>query len=219
MAQSSRSTNILQRSMASSYVKPPVDVITNIFRLGRILFLYGRSKKNYTPLWSITSTDKSTPFLVACTTGALLIVLHAYLTEVEYYIEHQWCHAYYAKMIIIQPDDMGVTSLSGWMAFHDSFITLELIKTKKTSSAQQPSSLVLSEYWDFACRALIIFATTQSSRQLSSTFTLVHRCAAIADHCSVSLLDWVITVTYKIMLAMYARLCWTIKVDCHCIVR
>ena len=140
----------------------------------------------------MTSKDKSTPYLVACTTGASLPVLNAYLTEVEYYIEQQWCDAYYAKMIIIQPDEMGVTSLSGWMAFHDSFINLELVKmNKSTAAAEQPSSLLLSEYWDFVCRALI-FATTPSSRQLSSTFTLVHRCAAIADHCPVSLLNWVI---------------------------
>jgi hypothetical protein len=180
---------------AASYVKPPVDVITNLFHLGRILFLHnGRSgRKNYTPIWSMTSKDKSTPYLVACTTGASLPVLHAYLTEVEYYIEQQWCHTYYAKMIIIQPDEMGVTSLSGWTAFHDSYINLELVKMKKstTAAAQQPSLLLLSEYWDFVCRALI-FATTPSSRQLSSTFTLVHRCAAIADHCPVSLLSWVI---------------------------
>lgn len=67
---------------------------------------------------------------MACATGASLTVLHVYLTEVEYYIEQQWCHAYYTKMMIIQSDEMGVTSLSGWMAFHDSFISLELVKTK-----------------------------------------------------------------------------------------
>ena len=175
---------------AASYVKPPVDVITNIFRLGRTLFLHGRRSRNYLPIWSITSKDGSTPFLVACATGASLTVLHVYLTEAEYYIEQQWCHAYYTKMMIIQSDEMGVTSLSGWMAFHDSFISLELVKTKQ-SAAEQLSSLLLSEYWDFVRRALT-FATTPTSRHLSSTFTLVHRCAAIADHCPVSLLDWVI---------------------------
>lgn len=100
------------------------------------------------------------------------------------------------------------------MAFHDSFITLELVKTKKSNSAQQPSSLVLSEYWDFACRALI-FATAQSSRQLSSTFTLVHRCAAIVD---CGLLSRVTAGQGHRMpndeddVGDVARLCWTIKV-------
>jgi hypothetical protein len=114
---------------------------------------------------------------VACATGASLTVLHAYLTEVEYYIEQRWCHAYYTKMMIIQSDEMGVTSLSGWMSFHDSFISSELVKTKQ-SAAEQLSSLPLSEYWDFVRRALS-FATTPTSRHLSSTVTLVHRCG----HC------------------------------------
>ena len=52
---------------AASYVKPPVEVIDALFRLGRSLWEHG-SGSSYNvqcPIWETQSKDGSTPFLVS----------------------------------------------------------------------------------------------------------------------------------------------------------
>jgi hypothetical protein len=63
-----------------------------------------------------------------------------------------------------------------------------------SSSSSSSSQSQPSEYWDFACRALVIAATTRvrTRHPPHSTHALVHRCAAIAGHCPVSLLEWIV---------------------------
>ena len=53
---------------ASSYVKPPVEVIDALFRLGRSLWEHGSglSYNVQCPIWESQSKDGSTPFLVSC---------------------------------------------------------------------------------------------------------------------------------------------------------
>jgi len=192
---------------AASYVKPPLNVIEALFRVGRALWKYGPHFRGQTPIWETSSTDGSTPFLVACSTGASTSVLHAYLDEIELYIDQKWVHPQYARMLVIQPDNQGTNPLMGWMSFHHSWIKRQLEQGNGSmpNSNNQSSShhhiprrigeqgtQSLLDYWNIACRILLFATMNIRPHAPPSTPVLVHRCAAIAIYCPVSLLEWIV---------------------------
>ena len=192
---------------AASYVKPPLNVIEALFRLGRALWKHGSGYREQIPLWGLPCRDSSTPFLVASSTGASTAVLHCYLDEIEYYIEQAgWVeHPKLARMLVVQSDNQGTTPLSGWMHFHDQWIKCQLekengmnhIESETNShrfiprqSMEQASSQ--SHFWELACRMLRFATMNIHPHTPISTPVLVHRCADIAVYCPPSLLDWVV---------------------------
>ncbi|KAL7474884.1 hypothetical protein ACHAW6_000830 [Cyclotella cf. meneghiniana] len=112
---------------AASYVQPPLHAVEALFRAGREIRKHDKTDGARLPLWAMPSKDDSTPFLVACSTGATVSVLQCYLDEVEYYIEQNWVDPSYARMLVLRPDNLGATPLMGWISFHRGWIAhLEL---------------------------------------------------------------------------------------------
>ena len=224
-------------------VKPPLDVIEALFRLGRVLYSLEMRRTDdcnnnllKTPLWSIQSNDGSTPFLVACSTGASTPIISRYLDEIDCYIEKQWIPCgnptlnpniaphesnHHARMLVLQPDNQGNNPLMGWMAFHSGWIEQELKWMKDPSRStgsingssnghqsyynshhlprhdREESTCSLSEYKSLACR-MLLYATMhihphKNNNSPALTPVLMHRCAAIAPFCPVSLLEWMMS--------------------------
>jgi len=194
---------------AASYVKPPVDVIDALFRLGRAIVKYSpvNCREGCTPMWATTCKDGSTPFLVASSTGASIEVIHRYMDEIEYYIQQKWViHPQPARMLVVQPDDQGTSPLQGFMSFHWVWIKRLLeqgtinnlnnqlnslhILPRRNLREEEPS---LDEYWTLVYRMLLFATMNIQPHTNQSSAVLVHRCAAISIYCPVSLLDWVVT--------------------------
>eukprot|EP01082_Thalassiosira_pseudonana_P014232 g12939.t1 g12939 contig7:502860-504380(+) len=154
---------------AACYVKPPVDVIDALLRIGRVLWKH-RSYLLHVPVFATASMDNSTPFLVACSTGASTDVLQRYLDEIEYYIDQKWVDSQWARNMILKPDDQGTSPLFGWMAFHNGWIkrilsTLASIKEIRLVEVQPTLYQSIGDWHVVCCR--------------------------IAPYCPTSLLDWV----------------------------
>ncbi|KAL7541430.1 hypothetical protein ACHAXR_012271 [Thalassiosira sp. AJA248-18] len=199
---------------AASYVKPPLNMIEALFHLGRALWRHSSNYREQTPpLWATPCSDGSTPFLVACSTGASTTVLNRYMDEIEFYIEQKWVvHEKLARMLVIQPDNQGTNPLMGWMSFHHGWIKRQLLEQRWNNgsvinnvdnecnshsliprrSRKQASSQTLSDFWDLACRILRFATMNIRPHSPPSTPVLVHRCAEIATYCPPSLLDWVV---------------------------
>jgi hypothetical protein len=146
------------------------------------------------PVFATASMDNSTPFLVACSTGASTDVLQRYLDEIEYYIDQKWVDSQWARNMILKPDDQGTSPLFGWMAFHNGWIKriLSTLGNNQRDTASGGTTNALSEYWRLACRMLQLTSTNiHDPNEPLSTHILVHRCAGIAPYCPTSLLDWV----------------------------
>ena len=143
---------------AASFVKPPVDVIHALFRVGRTLMKYKiivalEASRNspsakllnsgvQEPLWAVQSKDGSTSFLVACSTGASTLILHRFLDEVEYYIDQKWLsNPNVARMLVLQSDyntAMQYNSnspIKGWMDFHKGWIERQLGRMDEDNSS------------------------------------------------------------------------------------
>ena len=193
---------------AASYVKPPLDVIDALFRLGRAIVKYSpvNCREGCTPMWATTCKDGSTPFLVASSTGASIEVIHRYMDEIEYYIQHKWVvHPHSARMLVVQPDDQGTSPLQGFMSFHWVWIKRLLGEGTINSLNNQLNSLhllprnhreeepSLEEYWTLVCRMLLFATMNIQPHTNQSSAVLVHRCAAISLYCPVSLLEWVVS--------------------------
>ena len=118
-----------------------------------------------------------------------MTVLQAYLDEVEYYIERKWSHPHHSRMIVTNPDMQGTDPLSGWLSFHFQ---------SKAAQLKRPSTLggpgVADDHWDFACRALAFATPHVNPHSPRLAPVLVHRCASIADHCPVVLLEWIVAI-------------------------
>ena len=199
---------------AASYVKPPDEVIDALFMLGRAIWKFSSSQKE-TPVWGICCKDGSTPFLVASSTGASPSVLRRYIDEIEYYIDQQWVHPQAARLLVVQPDNQGISPLIGFMSCHNNWIkrqlgeqatinhlnnqfnSLDLLGSRYKSgiiSRQQKDELTLLNYWNLVCQ-ILRFATMNihPHSPVSSSPVLVHRCCSIAPYCPVSLLKWVVS--------------------------
>jgi len=149
---------------------------------------------------------------VACSTGASTSVLHSYLDEIEYYIEQKWVHhPHLARMLVLEPDNLGNSPLMGWMDYHYGWVKRQLEQhgggggPTRNSNAHNNShhffprgdqsllSQSLSDYWNLAQR-ILLFATMniRPHSPPATTPVLLHRCAAIAMYCPISLLEWVV---------------------------
>ncbi|KAL7425304.1 hypothetical protein ACHAXH_003494, partial [Discostella pseudostelligera] len=188
---------------AASYVKPPLRVIEVLFRVGRLLWRYASYYLNKddtvkakagaaAPIWARLCKDGSTPFLVACSTGASLPVLNCYLDEIGYYIDQRWSSSHYCQMAVLLPDNQGNTPMMGYMSSHNNWIS---------RSRWEEAVRHHQQYRNFACRMLrfasnpALFLSVEAAEgQEESTIVLVHRCASIASYCPVSLLDWVVSL-------------------------
>ena len=134
----------------------------------------------------------------------------------------KWSHPIHSRKIVIRPDDQRTSPLTGWMSFHDPWMAGRRKKpppsslssgrlsaevggpTTRRSHHFIPGGIVgsslsssssqcpLSDCWDFACRSLAFATTNIKSISPNATPVLVHRCAAIAGHCPVSLLEWIV---------------------------
>ena len=154
---------------------------------------------------------------VACSTGASLSVLHCYLDEIEYYNMEQphWLlpslfNHYSKKMTVLLPDNQGNSPLMGYMSFHQHWISRNSTEFHRgpngASVAEEEGTGAappLQDYWNLACRMLRFATPTPSISAIEehvgeeelSTIDLVHRCAAIAKYCPVSLLEWVVSLS------------------------
>jgi hypothetical protein len=88
---------------------------------------------------------------------------------------------------VIMSDDQNTSPLSGWMSFHEH----SMARRKEPSLSVGPG-VVVDDYWNFACRALAFATPHIRSNSPHLAPVLVHRCASIADHCPVSLLEWIV---------------------------
>ena len=168
---------------AASYVNPPLHVIQAIFRAARVIWKYSINQPNI-PIWSIPATDNSTPFLVACSTGAATDVLQCYLDEVEYYIDQNWTDCS-ARLLVLKPDDQGTNPLMGWASFHRGWM-------ERTPAARSRGPKQLHNYLELATR-MVWFATMQTyPDQPSSDQLIIQRCAFVASQCPVFLMQWLI---------------------------
>jgi hypothetical protein len=132
------------------------------------------------------SKDDSTPFLVACSTGATTCILQRYLDEVDYYIDRNWVDRS-ARTLVLQPDNQGTTPLIGWISFHRGWIAhLELTSSDKSRER------ALTGYLELATR-MVWFATMHVAPEYPSSNPLVvHRCAFIAPYCPVFMIQWLV---------------------------
>ncbi len=94
----------------------------------------------------------------------------------------KWSHPRHSRTIVVRPDDQGTSPLTGWRG----------IVGASSSSSSSSSKCPLSDCWDFACRALAFATTNIKPLSPHATPVLVHRCAAVAAHCPVSLLEWIV---------------------------
>lgn len=209
---------------AQCFCKPPVDSIMALFRLARVLrrfsscdIIHCRGKYSNSTIWASICKDGSTPFLVASSTGASTEVLHCYLTEIQYYIDHGWVNnnnnsnsgnnssisssEEWARKTVIRPDYSGNTPLICWMAHHNGWIKRQLYDHSSSSSSRHQAAM-LSDYWELAQRILQfvthidIDSNNQQQQQAmtsSTTHTLIQKCASISMYCPVTLLEWVVS--------------------------
>lgn len=153
-------------------MQPPVDVINALFDVGRSIWKYTTVKHHELPIWAVPSKDNSTPFLVACSTGTDFIGLRRYLDEIEYYIDQNWVSSH-ARMLVLHPDNQGVTPLRGWNSFHNGYIF-------RMQAQRSIGSDVLADYADFVTH-ILWYATSNTYPEYPSTKEmLLIRCTHIA---------------------------------------
>eukprot|EP00804_Cyclotella_cryptica_P005171 CCRYP_014227-RA/>CCRYP_014227-RA protein AED:0.36 eAED:0.80 QI:0/0/0/1/1/1/2/0/441 len=168
---------------AASYVQPPLMLIDALFRVGRVLWKH-RTDRSRVPIWAVPSKDASTPFLVACSTGATTSVLQCFLDEVDYYIDENWVDRC-ARTLVLQPDNQGTTPLMGWISFHRDWIAhldLHPINPKWELSLIAYLRLAIRMVW---CATMDVYPEYPSSNPM-----LVQRCALIAPYCPVFMMQW-----------------------------
>jgi len=120
------------------------------------------------------SNDNSTPFLVACSTGTNVAGLKRYLDEVDYYIEQGWVSPH-ARLLVLQPDNQGVTPFAGWMAFHRGYIS------SSHSGMKLETEAAIHASYKHMVTEMLWFATMHVYPEYPATNEMLfQRCAFIA---------------------------------------
>ncbi|KAL7477210.1 hypothetical protein ACHAW6_003027 [Cyclotella cf. meneghiniana] len=154
-----------------------LDVVEELFRVEREIRNHDETGVARVPLGLRLSDDDSTPFLLACSSGAEVSLLNRYLDEVEYYIEQKWVDPSCARMLVLRPDIRGTTPLMGWFSFH------------------RDRDLSIAGHLELATR-MVWFATRHVYPEYPPPLDpmLLHRCALIAPYCPIFMMEWLVSI-------------------------